>query len=155
MPPVPPAEPFARAGFLALATVNSMASVVPHGGHRKLYGTNPMGFAVPRSGADPLVFDQASSAMANGAVQIARRQGRALPPGTGGMPRAPCDVAHAGHPTHRRAPPTCRSAGLPHTSGPQGLLRCRLEHYIRPVGGRARRVAVQKMRRTGEAPRPP
>jgi len=79
----PDIEPFGRAGFLALATVNSMASVVPHGGHRKLYGTNPMGFAVPRKGGDPLVFDQASSAMANGDVQIARREGRQLPPGTG------------------------------------------------------------------------
>lgn len=78
----PDIEPFARDGFLALAMVNSMASVVPHGGHRKLYGTNPMGFAVPRS-PDPLVFDQASSAMANGDVQIARREGRQLPPGTG------------------------------------------------------------------------
>ena len=79
----PDIEPFARAGFLALAMVNSMASVVPHGGHRKLYGTNPLGFAVPRAGRDPLVFDQASSAMANGDVQIARREGRPLPAGTG------------------------------------------------------------------------
>jgi delta1-piperideine-2-carboxylate reductase len=79
----PDIEPFAREGFLALAMVNSMASVVPHGGHRRLYGTNPLGFAVPRAGTDPLVFDQASSAMANGDVQIARREGRQLPPGTG------------------------------------------------------------------------
>ncbi|MEO6015505.1 MAG: Ldh family oxidoreductase [Devosia sp.] len=79
----PDIEPFAREGFLALAMVNSMASVVPHGGHRKVYGTNPMGFAAPRDGSDPLVFDQASSAMANGDVQIARREGRQLPPGTG------------------------------------------------------------------------
>ena len=79
----PDIEPFARQGFLALAMVNSMASVVPYGGHRKLYGTNPFGFAAPRQGTDPLVFDQASSAMANGDVQIARREGRQLPPGTG------------------------------------------------------------------------
>jgi delta1-piperideine-2-carboxylate reductase len=79
----PDIEPFAREGFIAMAIVNSMASVVPHGGHRKVYGTNPMGFAVPRAGSDPLVFDQASSAMANGDVQIAAREGRQLPPGTG------------------------------------------------------------------------
>ena len=79
----PDIEPFARRGFLALAMINSMASVVPHGGHRKVYGTNPFGFAAPRDGKDPLVFDQASSAMANGDVQIARREGRQLPPGTG------------------------------------------------------------------------
>jgi delta1-piperideine-2-carboxylate reductase len=79
----PDIEPFAREGFIALAMINSMASVVPHGGHRKVYGTNPFGFAAPREGRDPLVFDQASSAMANGDVQIAAREGRQLPPGTG------------------------------------------------------------------------
>jgi delta1-piperideine-2-carboxylate reductase len=79
----PDIEPFARAGFLALAMVNSMANVVPHGGRKRLYGTNPMGFGVPRAGMDPLVFDQSSSVMANGDVQIARREGRQLPPGTG------------------------------------------------------------------------
>lgn len=79
----PDIEPFARAGFLALAAINSMASVVPHGGHRKVFGTNPLGFAAPRVDGDPLVFDQASSAMANGDLQIAAREGRELPPGTG------------------------------------------------------------------------
>ncbi|HET8728896.1 MAG TPA: Ldh family oxidoreductase [Alphaproteobacteria bacterium] len=79
----PDIEPFARDGFLALAFINSMANVVPHGGRRRVYGTNPLGFAVPRAGRDPLVFDQASSAMANGDVQIAAREGNALPPGTG------------------------------------------------------------------------
>jgi delta1-piperideine-2-carboxylate reductase len=79
----PDIEPFAREGFVALAMINSMASVVPHGGHRKVFGTNPLGFAAPRAGGDPLVFDQASSAMANGDVQIAAREGRELPPGTG------------------------------------------------------------------------
>ena len=79
----PDIEPMAREGFLALATINSMASVVPHGGTKKLYGTNPMGLAVPREAGDPLVFDQASSGWSNGDVQIARREGRALPPGIG------------------------------------------------------------------------
>ena len=79
----PDIEPFARDGLVALAMINSMASVVPHGGQRKLYGTNPMGFAAPRQHGDPLVFDQASSAWSNGDVQIARREGRMLPPGVG------------------------------------------------------------------------
>jgi delta1-piperideine-2-carboxylate reductase len=78
----PDIEPFAREGFVALAMINSMANVVPHGGRTRLYGTNPMGFAVPRA-PDPIVFDQASSGWSNGDVQIARREGRALPPGIG------------------------------------------------------------------------
>lgn len=79
----PDIEPFAREGFIAMAMINSMASVVPHGGHRKLYGTNPLGFAAPRAGGDPLVFDQATSALSNGDVQIAAREGHELPPGSG------------------------------------------------------------------------
>lgn len=79
----PDVEPFAREGFIAMAMVNSMASVVPHGGHRKVFGTNPLGFAAPRAGGDPLVFDQASSALSNGDVQIAARQGHQLPPESG------------------------------------------------------------------------
>jgi delta1-piperideine-2-carboxylate reductase len=79
----PDVEPFARQGLIAMMMVNSMASTVPHGGHKKLYGTNPLAFAVPRAGTDPLVFDQASSAWSNGDVQIARREGRMLPEGVG------------------------------------------------------------------------
>ncbi len=79
----PDVEPFAREGLVAIEMVNSMASVVPHGGNRKLYGTNPLGFAAPRRVGDPLVFDQASSAIANGDVQIAAREGHHLPPGFG------------------------------------------------------------------------
>ena len=79
----PDIEPFAREGFVAMSMVNSMACVVPFGGNRPVCGTNPLAFAAPRADADPLVFDQAASAMANGDVQIAARRGTSLPPGTG------------------------------------------------------------------------
>lgn len=79
----PDVEPFAREGLAALSFVNSFACVVPHGGRSAVFGTNPLAFAAPREGGDPLVFDQAASAMANGDVRIAAREGRRLPPGTG------------------------------------------------------------------------
>jgi len=79
----PDVEPFARDGFIALAMVNSMATVAPAGGSRPVYGTNPLAFATPRGGDDPLVFDLASSFMSNGDVQIAAREGRPLPEGAG------------------------------------------------------------------------
>lgn len=79
----PDVEPFAREGLVALTFVNSMACVVPHGGRQALFGTNPIAFAAPRSGGDPLVFDLATSAIAHGDVQIAAREGRRLPPGHG------------------------------------------------------------------------
>lgn len=75
-------ESFAREGLVALAFVNSRKRIVPHGGRVPVYGTNPMAFAVPRNG-DPIVFDQASSAMSYGDVRLAARQGETVPPGTG------------------------------------------------------------------------
>ncbi|MEX2473787.1 Ldh family oxidoreductase [Marinobacter sp.] len=87
----PDVEPFAREGLVALAFVNSMACVVPFGGNKPLFGTNPISFAAPRTGPDPLVFDLATSAMAHGDVQIAARQGETLPEG--------CGVDAEGNPT--------------------------------------------------------
>jgi delta1-piperideine-2-carboxylate reductase len=79
----PDVEPFARMGFVALAFVNSFACVVPDGGSQAVYGTNPIAFATPRGTDDPLVFDQAASALANGDVRLAAREGRKLPPRSG------------------------------------------------------------------------
>jgi delta1-piperideine-2-carboxylate reductase len=87
----PDVEPFADEGLVALSFVNSMACVVPHGGHKAVFGTNPIAFAAPRRDEPPFVFDQASSAIANGDVQIAAREGRMLETGMG--------VDRDGHPT--------------------------------------------------------
>jgi delta1-piperideine-2-carboxylate reductase len=87
----PDVEPFAEQGLVALSVVNSMTCVVPHGAQKPLFGTNPIAFAAPRSAGQPLVFDLATSAIANGDVQIAAREGRMLAAGMG--------VDHAGQPT--------------------------------------------------------
>ncbi|UMZ14460.1 Ldh family oxidoreductase [Pseudomonas sp. MPFS] len=91
----PDVEPFAEEGLVALSLVNSMTCVVPHGAQRPLFGTNPIAFAAPREGAEPIVFDLATSAIAHGDVQIAKRQGEQLPEGMGvdrdGQPT--CDPA--------------------------------------------------------------
>jgi delta1-piperideine-2-carboxylate reductase len=79
----PDVEPFAREGLVCLSVVNSMTCVVPHGAQRPLFGTNPIAFAAPCAGAEPIVFDMATSAMAHGDVQIAAREGRPVPLGTG------------------------------------------------------------------------
>ncbi|MCU9531957.1 Ldh family oxidoreductase [Pseudomonas mosselii] len=79
----PDVEPFADEGLVALSVVNSMTCVVPHGARKPLFGTNPIAFAAPCAGHDPIVFDMATSAMAHGDVQIAARAGERLPPGMG------------------------------------------------------------------------
>lgn len=75
----PEVEALAREGLVAMAWTASYPYVAPAGGIKPLFGTNPMGFAWPRPGRDPLVFDQASSAMARGEIQIAARDGHSVP----------------------------------------------------------------------------
>jgi len=79
----PDIEPFAAEGFIALAVVNGRQRMVGWGGKRKIFGTSPMGFACPRPGKLPLVWDQASSVMAQGDVLLAAQRGEALPQGVG------------------------------------------------------------------------
>ena len=79
----PDIEPFAADGFIALAMVNGRQRMVAWGGKRKVFGTSPMGFACPRPGKLPLVWDQASSVMAQGDVLLAAQRGEQLPPGVG------------------------------------------------------------------------
>lgn len=79
----PDVEPLAREGLVALTVVNSMAYVVPSGGNKAVFGTNPIAFAAPREQGDPLVFDLATSAIAHGDIQIAARAGHDVPEGYG------------------------------------------------------------------------
>jgi delta1-piperideine-2-carboxylate reductase len=79
----PDVEPFAHEGLIAMAFVSGLASVIPAGGSKVVFGTNPIAFATPVAGASPLVFDQATSALSNGDVRIAAREGNNVPLGSG------------------------------------------------------------------------
>lgn len=79
----PDIEPFAAAGRIALTMVNTRSHIVVWGGRRKVLGTNPMAFAIPRQDAPPLIWDQASSRRSQGVVLLARRAGRPVDPGVG------------------------------------------------------------------------
>lgn len=87
----PDVDPFAEEGFVALSLVNSFACSVPFDARSPVFGTNPIAMAAPRADGPPISFDLATSAMANGDVQLAAREGRALPPG--------CGIDADGHPT--------------------------------------------------------
>ncbi|MCG7522041.1 Ldh family oxidoreductase [Ruegeria sp. Ofav3-42] len=71
-------EPLAEAGLVALGVVNSLSMVVPHGGTKPVFGTNPMSFACPRDGKAPIVWDQASSVVALMDVRMAAAEGHDL-----------------------------------------------------------------------------
>jgi delta1-piperideine-2-carboxylate reductase len=79
----PETEALAETGLVAFAFTASLPYVAPLGGRKPLFGTNPMAFAWPRRGRPPLVFDQASAAMARGEIMIAARDKRQLPEGAG------------------------------------------------------------------------
>jgi delta1-piperideine-2-carboxylate reductase len=79
----PEVEAIAEHGLMGLACTCYTPFVAPYGGNRPLFGTNPIAFAWPRPGRDPVVVDMATAAMAMGEVQIAARDGHSVPPGTG------------------------------------------------------------------------
>jgi len=75
-----PVEDIADRGLIALAFTNSPPNMAPWGGRKKLFGTNPLAFAVPRADAPPLVVDQATTAVTKVRLAAAATSGAAIPP---------------------------------------------------------------------------
>ncbi|PQM59680.1 MAG: oxidoreductase [Rhodobacteraceae bacterium] len=79
----PETEFLADRGLASIACTAYMPTVAPAGSKEKLFGTNPISFAWPRPGKNPICFDMATSSMALGDLQIAARDGNQVPLGTG------------------------------------------------------------------------
>jgi delta1-piperideine-2-carboxylate reductase len=79
----PETEAIAANGLIGLACVCYTPIVAPAGGKEALFGTNPISLAWPRPGRSPMVVDMATAAMAQGEIQIAARDRKAVPMGTG------------------------------------------------------------------------
>jgi len=79
----PEVEAIAERSLIGVACTCYMPYMAPYGGNKPLFGTNPIAFAWPRPGRDPVVVDMATAAMALGEVQIAAREGHSVPLGTG------------------------------------------------------------------------
>jgi (2R)-3-sulfolactate dehydrogenase (NADP+) len=71
----------ARRGLVAIGFANSSPLVAPWGGRTARLGTNPLAYAVPRDGGEPLVFDMATSATAYVNILQAARDNRDIPLG--------------------------------------------------------------------------
>ncbi|MBM3279230.1 MAG: Ldh family oxidoreductase [Candidatus Handelsmanbacteria bacterium] len=69
----------ARQGLLGLCAANSTPRVAPHGGRVGLHGTNPIAYAVPTAGGEPMVFD-AATGHAAARVKQAFEEGRSIAP---------------------------------------------------------------------------
>ncbi len=70
----------ARKGFIGLAASHAEADVVPFGGRKPVLGTNPVSVAIPRPEGEPFCLDMATSAVPMGAVMLAAKAGREIPP---------------------------------------------------------------------------
>lgn len=71
----------AREGFVAIVTGNDIPSVAAPGSRRAVLGSNPLAYAVPVAGDDPILLDIATAAVAGGKVYAARQRGEPIPPG--------------------------------------------------------------------------
>jgi (2R)-3-sulfolactate dehydrogenase (NADP+) len=74
-------ESVAEQGLMALGFSNTPAGIAPWGGSRGSFGTNPIGFACPRSRRPPLVVDLSLSVVARGKVMLAKKRGDSIPEG--------------------------------------------------------------------------
>jgi len=79
----PETEALSEHGLVGLAFTAYKPRVAPAGARQALFGTNPISMSWPRPGGPPWVFDMATAAKALGDLQIAARDGHAVPPGTG------------------------------------------------------------------------
>jgi (2R)-3-sulfolactate dehydrogenase (NADP+) len=93
-------ERLAEQGLVALLFANTPAAIAPWGGAKPVFGTNPIAFAAPLAGREPLVIDMALSKVARGPIVAAKQKGEAIPEGwaldTAGKPTTDASAALAG-----------------------------------------------------------
>ncbi len=73
----------AERDLIGWAMTNSTSLVAPLWGAERMLGTNPIAIAFPGKHEPPIVIDMATSAVAYGKIEIARRNGDAIPLGWG------------------------------------------------------------------------
>ena len=67
--------------MIGVAMTNASPLVAPTFSNERLLGTNPMCYAFPAGKYPPVVVDMATSAAANGKLEIAQRSGKQVPEG--------------------------------------------------------------------------
>jgi LDH2 family malate/lactate/ureidoglycolate dehydrogenase len=67
--------------MIGVAMTSTLPGVVAPGTAVPVIGTNPLAIAIPAGKKAPFVLDMATSVIAAGKVQIAQRQGKAMPEG--------------------------------------------------------------------------
>ena len=75
--------PAAAAGMAGLAFSNASAAIMPWGGSKPVFGTNPVAAVFPRRDAPPLVIDLSLTQVTRGQILLYQKAGKPLPEGWG------------------------------------------------------------------------
>ncbi|MBD5634127.1 MAG: Ldh family oxidoreductase [Candidatus Eremiobacteraeota bacterium] len=67
--------------MIGIASTNAGRLAAPTGGRELMLGTNPFAYAIPAESGDAFVLDMATTTVALGKLEIARRLGKPLRPG--------------------------------------------------------------------------
>lgn len=70
-----------RHQMIGYAMTNASPLVAPTHALERMLGTNPIAYAIPAGNHSPVVIDLATSAAANGKLEIAQRKGKPVPEG--------------------------------------------------------------------------
>lgn len=74
-------EALAEKQMVGLMFANTPAAMAPWGGRKAIFGTNPIAFAAPLPGSDPITIDISLSKVARGKIMAARQTKQAIPEG--------------------------------------------------------------------------
>jgi LDH2 family malate/lactate/ureidoglycolate dehydrogenase len=67
--------------MIGVVASSAAANLAPWGGAERIIGNNPIAFAIPSGGGDPVVLDMATSQVARGYVLLAAKTGASIPEG--------------------------------------------------------------------------
>jgi ureidoglycolate dehydrogenase (NAD+) len=94
-------------GYIGMAMTDTDPFLIPFGGRTAFFGTNPIAIGFPTDGI-PVILDMATTSIPYGRIELAKREGREIPPDWG--------LDAAGNPT---TDPNA-IAGLHPIAGPKG-----------------------------------
>lgn len=69
-------------GYIGMAMTDTDAFLIPFGGRKAFFGTNPIAIGFPTDGI-PLILDMATTSIPYGRIELAKREGREIPPDWG------------------------------------------------------------------------
>jgi len=89
-----------EADFIGISSTNAGRLAAPTGGRDNMLGTNPFAYAVPGENGEAFVLDMATTTVALGKLEIAKRLGKPLRPGwaidSDGHPTTDADAGMTG-----------------------------------------------------------